>query len=644
MDRTWNRVRLGLSIPFWAAGATLTFYIGLNVFGLIRNSSEHYTNFVLAIVVLAGLLAVRNVVDTALAGAPVRSFLPRMIVAVVAAVVATLGAGFIRIHALRLEMIQPFFEPFDIQMGFVFMIGVLLLSWIHWGPLLTSIVAAAIVYFFYGHMIGNVLFAHPEYETNFVMHYIGLGTNQGFFWLAQVAADSIYFLIFYAAILLGLGMLQMVVEVGKMSGRHITGGAAFPALIGSGIVASVMGQAVSNVVLTGRFTIPMMKSHGYRPTMAGAIEAVASTAGQIMPPILGLAGFIIAAFLNVPYIDVALSALIPGLLFLSGVSIGVLVYANRYKLPKLQEQADRTLILRMLPAFLISFVAVLALLLNYKSPSFAGLIGIVVALGLSLFQGKYRPKMKAVLAALEEGLTLVALLSLLLIAVGPLGQVIMTTNLSGRLGAILAQMLPDTTIILLLGAMVVSLVMGMGLPTPVAYVVVALALAPFIQELGVPALQAHFFVFYFAVFSTLTPPIAVSVLAAAKLSQASFLGTALDAMKLAVTTFIIPFAFVYHPELMSFPNLTWSVVPPLVLVLVLQWTVSTAAYGYFRRNLTTIERGAFTFVSLAGFAALVSEGYTYTFTFIVLLALLVAWTWVTPARRAAAPPAGRSAD
>jgi TRAP transporter 4TM/12TM fusion protein len=642
MNRIWNIVRLGLNLPFWSTGAVLTFYIGLNTFGLIRNSSEHYANFVLAIVLMAGLLALRNVVDARLAGRAGRFLWPRIVVAGVATTMATLGAGFIRLHAVRLEMAQPFFEPFDIQVGFVFTAGVLLLTWIHWGPLLTTIIAAAIVYFFYGHLIDNVLLAHPEYETNFVMNYVALGTNQGFYWLAQVAADSIYFLIFYAAVLLGLGMLRMVIEVGKLSGRYITGGAAFPALIGSGIVASVMGQAVSNVVMTGRFTIPMMKENGYRPTMAGAIEAVASTSGQIMPPILGLAGFIIASFLNLPYIDVALAALIPGLLFLSGVTIGVLIYARRFKLPKLAVQADWALILRMLPAFLGSFVAVLVLLLNYRSPSFAGLVGIVMALVLCLFQGRYRPKFKAFLIAVEDGLVLIALLSLLLIAIGPLGQVIMTTNLSGRLGVILVQMLPDTTIVLLLGAMVVSLIMGMGLPTPVAYVVVALALAPFIQELGVPALQAHFFVFYFAVFSTLTPPIAVSVLAAAKLSEASFLGTASDAMKLAVTTFIIPFAFVYHPELLSFPNLTWSVVPPLILVLVLQWTVSVAAYGHFRRNLTMIERGAFTFVSLAGFAALVDEGYTYIFAFIVLLALSVAWTWLIPARSAAAPQAGRS--
>jgi TRAP-type uncharacterized transport system fused permease subunit len=321
-----------------------------------------------------------------------------------------------------------------------------------------------------------------------------------------------------------------------------------------------------------------------------------------------------------------------------------MVYARRFKLPKLQARADTTLILRMMPAFLGSFLVVLFLLLNYRSPSFAGLVGIAVALVLCLFQGRYRPRLKKFLESVDDGLVLITLLSLLLIAIGPLGQAILTTNLSGRLGVALVEILPNVTVILLLGAMVVSLLLGMGLPTPVAYVVVALALAPFIQQLGVPALHAHFFVFYFAVFSTLTPPIAVSVLAAAKLADAKFLGTAVDAMKLAVTTFLIPFAFVFQPELLSFPNLTWSVVPPVVLLLVLQWTVSVAAYGYFRRDLGAVERAAFTLVSLAGFLAIVTEGALTKLVFAALLALALAWVRFAPAGRSAglADPDARS--
>ena len=152
------------------------------------------------------------------------------------------------------------------------------------------------------------------------MNYMGLGTNEGLFWFAREAADSVWFLVLFAGALMAIGSLRMVLEVGKAAGNRISGGAAFPALIGSGIVASIMGTAVSNVVLTGRLTIPMMKAKGYSPSMAGAIEATAGTAAQIMPPVLGLAAFIIAALLNIPYVQVALAAIIPGLLYMTGVT------------------------------------------------------------------------------------------------------------------------------------------------------------------------------------------------------------------------------------------------------------------------------------------------------------------------------------
>ena len=146
----------------------------------------------------------------------------------------------------------------------------------------------------------------------------------------------------------------------------------YSAVDSSGIVASIMGQAVSNVVLTGRLTIPMMKKHGYSASMAGAIEATASTAGQIMPPILGLAAFIIASFLNRPYVEVAMAAMLPGLLYMTGVSIAIIVYAKRHNLPKLVEVADTQMIKRLLPTFLISFGVVLWLLLGYRSPPSPG--------------------------------------------------------------------------------------------------------------------------------------------------------------------------------------------------------------------------------------------------------------------------------
>lgn len=628
----WMRLKKIADVPFLAVGTVLTVYIGVATFGYVKNSSEYYSNFILGVCLMSGLLAIRLHCHEKIDGPQRPWFWPRFGFTIVALIMSTVAMTYVRINAVHLETDQPFFSDTDMIFGWLMTISILMLCAIHWGLLLTGVIAISIVYFFFGYLIPNPLLVTPHYDTKFVMNYIGLGTNQGFYFLTQIAADSIYFLIIYAAALFGVGMLNMVLEVGKVTGRRVSGGAAAPAIIGSGIVAAIMGQAVSNVVLTGRLTIPMMKKHGYEGSMAGAIEATASSAGQIMPPVLGLAAFIIASFLNRPYIEVALAATIPALLYLVGVAIAVTVYAKRRNLPKLTEKADLQMIARMLPTFLISFGVVLWLLLGYRSPSIAGLWGIVLALGFSMLQGRYRPKWKELYEAVDEGFVLVGVLSLLLVAIGPLGQVMLTTNLSGRLGTILLQYLPESKLLLLIATMIVSLILGMGLPTPVAYIIVALALVPFLQQIGVPPLEAHFFSFYFAVFSTLTPPVAVSVLAAAKLANATFARTAVDSMKIAATTFIIPFAFVYSPVLMTFPHLSWNMIPQILEVLAIQFTVSIAAYGYYIRNLNGWERGVFSVAALIGFFAMTLGQIYWHWSLIVIIAAMTVWLYLTRMR------------
>lgn len=631
-------MRKAVNIGFMTLGTTLTVYIAIATFGFIANSSEHYTNFVLAIVSLAALLLLQEQLDERIEGPVRRWWAFRIGTALVASVLAVAGAAYLRWFALHLEMSQPYFTPTDFRVGVAFLVGLLLLNLFHWGWLLTSLIVLVIMYFFFGHLVPNPLLQHPYYDPNFVMNYMGLGLTDGIFWLGQLASDQIYFLVIFAALLIGVGMLRMVMEVGKMTGNHVRGGAAFPAVIGSGIVASVMGQAVSNVVLTGRLTIPMMISHGFRRNMAGAIEAVASSAGQIMPPVLGLAGFIIASLLNRPYIEIALAALVPALLFLSGTAIGILAGSGRERLPKLGEKVDMEAIRRLLPPFVVAFAAVVVLLVGYYSPALAGLAGILVALALCPFQGRYRPTLKEIYESFEDGLRIITVLSLLLLAIGPLAQTFLTTGLASRLGIFFVVVLPDNQFLMLLAAMVVALLLGMGLPTPVAYLLVALTLVQFLQQIGVDPLMAHFFVFYFAVFSTLSPPVAVSVLAACKLSGGGFFGTALDAMKLMVNLFIIPFGFVYHPELMSFPNLTWSVVPPVLLLLALQCSGSFACYGYFLRDLHRYERWLFAIVTAAGFVLLVGGGMLALMVFVTLLVLSLGWVVATRNRTLVTSP------
>jgi TRAP transporter 4TM/12TM fusion protein len=609
-------------------------YVGIAVFGLVPSSARHYSAFLLFVMVMSSLTAFKLIATGRLAAPHSASVLARLRegAAAAGAALAVPCAAFVLVHADRLERAAPFFQGPDLAVGAGLAAGILLLTLIHWGPTLTSFVALAIAYFFFGQHIDHPIFSHPGYQPAFVMNYLGLGVTQGFFLFAQTAADDIFFLVIYASILFGLGMMPMIIEAGRLAGGQFPGGAAAPAVIGSGLVGAVMGTAVSNVVLCGRFTIPLMTRSGYSPGMAGAIEATASTCGQIMPPVLGLAAFLIASFLGVAYIQVVKAAVLPGVLYITGVAIGVAVYAMRHDLPRLREPVNMQVIWRLLPAFAASFLAVVVLLVNYYSPSIAGLGGIAVALALSVFQGPYRPKLAQIKSALHEGLVLVSVLSLLLIAIGPLGQAFQTTNLSGKLGIWLITVLPDSKILLLIGAALLSIVLGIGLPTPVAYLIASLAVVPFMIQIGTAPLLAHYFVFYFAVYATLSPPVAESVLAAAKISGAGFWETGMHSMKLAATTFVIPFAFVFNPEIMAFPDISWKMISALAEVLIVQATSSITLYGYFRRGLTAVERYAFLLATLLGYTAILRPEAGYTYLAYGLTLALMAWVWLRPPR------------
>jgi TRAP transporter 4TM/12TM fusion protein len=650
MLRAWRRADRVLDAITLGVGVLMILYVGIAVFGWVASSARHYAAFALFVMVMSSLAAFKVCIGERLgkkhgdegyleesATPPQR--MPRLTwvkgaIAAAGCVAAITGAAYILIHADRLEKTAPFFGGLDMAFGWVFTVGVLALTLVHWGVTLTAIVAAAIAYFFFGQYIDHPLLSHPGYQPAFVMSYLGLGVTQGFFMFAQTAADDIFFLVIYATTLFGLGMMPMIVEAGRFAGGRFKGGAAAPAIIGSGAVAAVMGTAVSNVVLCGRFTIPLMVRGGYSRPMAGAIEATASTAGQIMPPVLGLAAFLIAAFLNIAYIEVVKAAVLPGLLYMSGVAIGVMVYAKRHDLPRLEGGANIAMVWRLIPTFVVSFLVVIVMLVNYYSPSMAGLAGIVTALALSVFQGRYRPTLKGMRAALLDGLVLVSVLSLLLIAIGPLGQAFQTTNLSGKLGIWLISILPDSKIVLLVGAAVLSIVLGIGLPTPVAYLIAALAVVPFMVQIGIAPLQAHYFAFYFAIYATLSPPVAESVLAAAKLAGSGFWETGMHAMKLAATTFIIPFAFVFNPELMAFPHVSPRMLWAVAEVLVVQWTSSVFLYGYFTRRLGALEKAGFLAAVLLGYAAIMRAETVYTYLAYGVTVTMVLWVLL---RTAVAP-------
>jgi TRAP transporter 4TM/12TM fusion protein len=578
---------------FFAGTALLSVYMAITTFVFLQQSPRHYSTLILAIVVLSGLLALRAVLAE---GPESRGPGHRVRLALVAFVLAggLVSVGYIFLNAQRLQIEQPFLSRLDVAVGALFVAVLLVANWFHWGAVLTGVIGTVILYFFLGHLIRTpVLLRHPPYDVAFVMSYMGMSTTEGAFSYLADGVEKLYLLVIFAAVMIGCGMTGLVTEMGKAVGRRIRGGAAFPAIIGSTMEGMVMGAAVTNVVMSGKLTIPMMKRNGFRPEFAAAVEVAASTAGQIIPPVMGLSAFIMAAFLNIPYTTVALIAVIPSALYMVGVTIAVLVKASADRLPRLGERFDAALVCRLLPSFTLPVAVVVVLLLSFYSPSYAGLFGIATALLLAPLQGRFRPRAVDLRVALRDGFEVTIQLCLLLVAIGPLAQTFVTTNLAGRLSSLLVHVMPESALVILVGAMVLTLLLGMGLPTPAAYLLVALTLGHFLQQVGVRAIPAHFFIQYFAVFSAVTPPVALASLAGAKIAQAPFVGTAIESLKLVFPAFFVPFAFIYHPALLAFPQVSWALLWAVLGVILVQWNASVALYGFLRRPLAWAERGAF---------------------------------------------------
>jgi TRAP transporter 4TM/12TM fusion protein len=634
---------------FFVGAAVLSVYMAISTFVFLQHSPRHYATLVFAILALSGLLAVRDVLVEGQERRGLR-FRIRLTLAGVVLVAAVLSMGYIFLNAQRLQIEQPFLTDRDVVVGAVFLAALLLANWFHWGGVLTSVIGAVIAYFFLGHLIERpVLLKHPRYDVAFVMSYMGMNTTEGAFAYLADGVEKLYFLVIFAAVMIACGMTGLVTELGKAVGRYVRGGAAFPAIVGSALEGMVMGAAVTNVVMSGKLTIPMMKRHGFRSEFAAAVEVAASTAGQIIPPVMGLAAFIMAAFLNIPYTTVALVAVIPSFLYLVGVTIAVLIKSSADRLPKLHDPFDAALVRRLLPSFVVPVAIVVLLLLEFYSPSYAGLFGIAGALLLCPFQGRFRPRLADFRRALKEGFEVTIQLCLLLVAIGPLAQTFVTTNLAGRASSLLVHVIPDNALVILAGAMVLTLLLGMGLPTPAAYLLVALTLGHFLQQQGVEPIPAHFFIQYFAVFSAVTPPVALASLAGAKIAQASFMGTAIESLKLVFPAFFVPFAFIYHPSLLAFPQVSWALLLALAGVVIVQWNASVALYGYLLRSLGRWERGAFGVAGAIGVLYLVRPSPVYlgaaaAASVVVLFWALASANLAARARALEPAPAARAVD
>lgn len=391
----------------------------------------------------------------------------------------------------------------------------------------------------------------------------------------------------------GTGRLFMDFAVAA-TGRSV-GGPGKVAVLSSSLFGTVSGSAVANVMVTGQITIPLMKRTGFRPPFAAAVEAVASTGGQIMPPVMGAAAFVMAEFLGVSYLQVTIWALVPALLFYVAAFATVHLEARRLGLAGLADSEVPRLgqVLRERGHLLLPIALLLGTLLGGYSAPRAALVGLLACFPVALLRRGTRAGIRfgAVLDALEDGARNTLPVALACACAGIVIGTIALTGLGISLTALLVTLAQNSLLVALLVTMVAGIVLGMGMPTTPAYIVMVALLVPALVKLGVVTPAAHLFAFYFAILSAITPPVALAVYAAAGLARSELWATGLEAVRLGAAGFLIPFLFVYQSELLLIGE-PWRVALACATAAIGVLALAAALAGQFLRPCGAPDRVA----------------------------------------------------
>jgi TRAP transporter 4TM/12TM fusion protein len=453
-----------------------------------------------------------------------------------------------------------------------------------WG--LVTVALLAIAYVLLGPYLPGLL-AHRGYGVQRLIEHLYL-TTEGIWGVPLgVSADFIYLFVLFGTVLDVAGGGRLLTGLSAKIAGSTRGGPAKTAAVASALMGSISGSAVANVVTTGSLTIPVMKRSGFRPHFAGAIEAAASTGGQLMPPIMGAGAFILATWTNIPYVEVALAAAIPALLYYVALLMAIHFQAHKMRLPPGTTHLDSETLSRL--HLLLPIGVIVVLLVLGRSPMRAAFWGVIVAAVVTLGPKQTR------LTSGQVGNTLVGAakgtvqVAAACAAAGIVVGVVSLTGIGLRMSEFIITLsgghLPVALVLTALG----SILLGMGLPPAAAYVVLAALGAPALTDLGVPLLAAHLFIFYFGCLSNVTPPVALAAYAASGIAGAPPLRTAFTALTLASAGFLIPFMFVYGPALLLQAS-PLAVIGAVVTACVGVMTLAGAVVGYVRRPVVAWQR------------------------------------------------------
>lgn len=418
-------------------------------------------------------------------------------------------------------------------------------------------------------------------------------TKEGIFSTpVNVCSKYIVVFIIFGAFLERTGISNFFIELANCVAGRFAGGPAKVAVISSALCGMVSGSSVGNTVTTGSVTIPMMKKTGYAPEFAGAVEAASSTGGQIMPPIMGAAAFLMADFVGVPYSSIIGRAILPAILYFTGIFISVHLEAKRLnlsgipkeKLPKMSHLLKKIYLLLPL-VMLVVWVSG-----NYMTMQKAASYAIVLSIVVSLFDKENRITPHKVLDALVAGGKSTITVGAACGVAGIIAGTITMTGLANDLINAIVGIAGDKLIIALILTMLCCIVLGMGVPTTANYCIMAATTAPILIRMGVPTMAAHFFVFYFGIVADITPPVALAAYAGSAIAKSKPMKTAFNASKLAIAVFIVPYMFCYTPAMLLIDTTPLRVVQIAITAFIGVFAVASALEGYCFARMHMITR------------------------------------------------------
>ena len=483
-------------------------------------------------------------------------------------------------------------EGYDLFFGCLAIITVLELSRRTAGWILTLLVVVFLVYCFIGPYLPGLLW-HKGYSLERIVSY--MFSPQGIYNIPLgTTARFVYIFILFGAFLELSGAAPFFMDFAYAVAGRSRGGPAKVAIISSGLLGMVNGTSTGNVVTTGTLTIPLMKRTGYSPSFAGAVEACASTGGQIMPPVMGAAVFLMAQMLNIPYTEIMVAAALPALLYYVALYISVDLEAGRInlkgvsrdKLPPWQNIRRKAYL--SLPVFVLLY----CLLVMQASVVFSGLVALVSAILIGIVERCLTGKMfttKEWCETIKDGGINVIQITATCAAAGMIMGALTLTGLGLKIASIVVSLSGGNLLICLILTMLLTILLGMGLPTIAAYAIPASVVVPALVEMGVPEMGAHMFVLYYASLSAITPPVALASFAAAAIARSNPIKVSCVSVRLGIAGFIIPYMFVYGPELLLVGEVT-SIIQALVSATIGVWALSIAIIGYLKTNINYVER------------------------------------------------------